>query len=85
MFGISISTCFPRLVATNSYTLPEQNKGTHCRLEFRPISQNALLLLVSGKVSPNITWMFLVSKGLFPSKYTMREFLPKYANFWIDP
>ena len=62
------------------------NKGSHFRWESTPISQNTLLLLVSGKMSPKITLMLLISKWLFPSKFRMsNEKIPaKICKFWID-
>ena len=59
------------------------NKSSHFKLEFQPISQNALLLLVSRKMSPKLTSM---SKGFFPFKYSLstQKFLQKYVHFWVD-
>ena len=61
------------------------NKGNHFRLEFHPISHyKALLLLVSGKMSPKPEYSSS-AKGfyLLNVEYPMRKFLPKYANFGL--
>ena len=39
----------------DSHALSGLNKSNHFRWESTPISQNALLLLVSGKMSPKLT------------------------------
>ena len=47
---IAIDWCHP-----NSPASLGMNKSSHFRWESTPISQNALLLLVSGKVFPKLT------------------------------
>ena len=44
------------------------SKGNRFRLEFQLISQDALHLLVSCKMCLKLPCMFLISKGIFPSK-----------------
>ena len=44
-----------RLVLTDSPASLGLNKSNQFRLKSTPLSQNALLLLVSGKMSPNLT------------------------------
>ena len=44
-----------RLVPSDPPASSGLNKSNHFRLEFTPISQNALLLLVSGKMCPKLT------------------------------
>ena len=60
------------------------NKSSHFRWEFTPISQNALLLLVSGNMSPNL--IVPHQQRAFPSKYRIsNEKIPaKICKFWID-
>ena len=72
-----IDWCHPDSPATSGL-----NKGSHFRLESTPISQNALLLLVSGKMSLNVAHQ----QRLFPSKYRMsNENIPaRICTFWID-
>ena len=66
-----------RLALSDSPASSGLNKGNHFRLEFPPISQDALFLLVSGKMGAKLILLFLISKGLFPSKYRIcNEIIP---------
>ena len=44
---------------------------SHVRWEFPPIYQYALLLLVSGRISPKLTSIFPTSKEVFPANYIL--------------
>ena len=58
---------------------------SHVRWESPPISQHALLLLVSGRIFPKLTSMSLTSKGVFPAKYTLpNEKIPAIICKFLD-
>ena len=62
-----------------------QNKTNLSGLEFQPIVQNALPLLVSEKMSANLTCMPLISGGFFPLKYRIfNEKIPAKMCKFLD-